>query len=101
MGSPATVTARLRELHTELGGFGKLIGLFAIGPSTHEQVTRSAELFASEVIPALRPLGVAQDAAAASPAELTGGAHADHLGIAPRHTLRVMPPSTRMIAPVV
>jgi len=28
------------------GGFGQLIGLFAIGPSTHEQVTRSAELFA-------------------------------------------------------
>ena len=72
-GSPATVTARLRELHTELGGFGQLIGLFAIGPSTHEQVTRSAELFAAEVIPALRSLGVGQDAAAAAPAELTGG----------------------------
>jgi alkanesulfonate monooxygenase SsuD/methylene tetrahydromethanopterin reductase-like flavin-dependent oxidoreductase (luciferase family) len=58
VGSPATVAARLRELYAELGGFGQLIGLFAIGPSTHEQVTRSAELFASEVIPALRPLGV-------------------------------------------
>ena len=57
VGSPASVTARLRELHAELGGFGQLIGLFAIGPSTHEQVTRSAELFASEVIPALRSLG--------------------------------------------
>jgi indole-3-acetate monooxygenase len=36
--------------------------LFAIGPSTHEQTTRSTELFASEVIPVLRPLGVAADA---------------------------------------
>jgi alkanesulfonate monooxygenase SsuD/methylene tetrahydromethanopterin reductase-like flavin-dependent oxidoreductase (luciferase family) len=54
VGSPATVTRRLRELHSELGGFGQLIGLFAIGPTTHEQVTRSAELFASEVMPALR-----------------------------------------------
>ena len=57
VGSPGTVANRLRELHAELGGFGQLIGLFAIGPSTHEQVTRSAELFASEVMPALRPLG--------------------------------------------
>jgi len=68
VGSPGTVAARLRELHTELGGFGQLIGLFAIGPSTHEQVTRSAELFATEVIPALRPLGARQDAATAPPA---------------------------------
>jgi alkanesulfonate monooxygenase SsuD/methylene tetrahydromethanopterin reductase-like flavin-dependent oxidoreductase (luciferase family) len=59
VGSPATVASRLRELYDELGGFGQLIGLFAIGPSTHEQVTRSSELFATEVIPELRPLGVA------------------------------------------
>ncbi len=65
VGSPASVTARLRELYDELGGFGQLIGLFAIGPSTHEQVTRSAELFATEVMPALRPLGVAADATSA------------------------------------
>ncbi len=58
-GSPDTVASRLRELHAELGGFGQLIGLFAIGPSTHEQVMRSAELFASKVTPVLRPLGVA------------------------------------------
>jgi alkanesulfonate monooxygenase SsuD/methylene tetrahydromethanopterin reductase-like flavin-dependent oxidoreductase (luciferase family) len=57
VGSPATVAARLRELYDELGGFGQLIGLFAIGPSTHEQVMRSAELFATEVMPVLRPLG--------------------------------------------
>jgi alkanesulfonate monooxygenase SsuD/methylene tetrahydromethanopterin reductase-like flavin-dependent oxidoreductase (luciferase family) len=59
VGSPATVASRLRELYDQLGGFGQLIGLFAIGPSTHEQVTRSSELFATEVMPELRPLGVA------------------------------------------
>jgi alkanesulfonate monooxygenase SsuD/methylene tetrahydromethanopterin reductase-like flavin-dependent oxidoreductase (luciferase family) len=62
VGSPDTVARRLHELYSELGGFGQLIGLFAIGPTTHEQVTRSAELFASEVIPVLRPLGVAASA---------------------------------------
>jgi alkanesulfonate monooxygenase SsuD/methylene tetrahydromethanopterin reductase-like flavin-dependent oxidoreductase (luciferase family) len=62
VGSPGTVASRLRELHEELGGFGQLIGLFAIGPSTHEQVMRSAELFAAEVMPALRPLGAAETA---------------------------------------
>jgi alkanesulfonate monooxygenase SsuD/methylene tetrahydromethanopterin reductase-like flavin-dependent oxidoreductase (luciferase family) len=61
-GSPDTVASRLRELYDQLGGFGQLIGLFAIGPSTHEQVMRSAELFASKVIPVLRPLGVAAPA---------------------------------------
>ena len=61
VGSPSSVAARLRSLYAELGGFGQLIGLFAIGPSTHEQVTRSAELFATEVMPELRPLGVAED----------------------------------------
>src|SRR3984885_1904971 len=60
-GSPDTVASRLRELYEELGGFGQLIGLFAIGPSTHEQVMRSAELFAADVMPALRPLGVAAE----------------------------------------
>jgi hypothetical protein len=58
VGSPASVADRLGSLYAELGGFGQLIGLFAIGPSTHEQVMRSAELFATEVMPVLRPLGV-------------------------------------------
>jgi alkanesulfonate monooxygenase SsuD/methylene tetrahydromethanopterin reductase-like flavin-dependent oxidoreductase (luciferase family) len=67
VGSPGTVIARLRELYDELGGFGQLIGLFAIGPATHEQVTRSTELFAAEVIPAVRPLGVGEAAAPSGP----------------------------------
>lgn len=58
VGSPAAVTDRLGELHAELGGFGQIIGLFSIGPATHQQVMRSAELFAGEVMPALRPLGL-------------------------------------------
>jgi alkanesulfonate monooxygenase SsuD/methylene tetrahydromethanopterin reductase-like flavin-dependent oxidoreductase (luciferase family) len=62
VGSPSSVVARLRSLYDELGGFGQLIGLFAIGPSTHEQVTRSAELFATEVMPELRSLGVGESA---------------------------------------
>jgi alkanesulfonate monooxygenase SsuD/methylene tetrahydromethanopterin reductase-like flavin-dependent oxidoreductase (luciferase family) len=61
VGSPAAVADRLAELYEKLGGFGQLIGLFAIGPSTHEQVMRSAELFAADVMPALRPLGVAAE----------------------------------------
>jgi alkanesulfonate monooxygenase SsuD/methylene tetrahydromethanopterin reductase-like flavin-dependent oxidoreductase (luciferase family) len=59
VGSPDTVARRLRAMHDDLGGYGQLIALFAIGPSTHEQITRSAELFATEVMPVLRPLGVA------------------------------------------
>jgi alkanesulfonate monooxygenase SsuD/methylene tetrahydromethanopterin reductase-like flavin-dependent oxidoreductase (luciferase family) len=65
VGSPGSVAARLRELHEELG-FGMVTGLFGIGDITHEQTVRSMELFASEVIPALRPLGVATDLTAAS-----------------------------------
>jgi alkanesulfonate monooxygenase SsuD/methylene tetrahydromethanopterin reductase-like flavin-dependent oxidoreductase (luciferase family) len=64
VGSPDTVTARLRELHEELG-FGMVTGLFALGGMTHDQVTRSMELFASDVMPALRPLGVAPHVSAA------------------------------------
>ena len=62
VGSPSSVAKRLGELYDDLGGFGQIIGLFAIGPSTHEQVTRSAELFATEVLPVLRPLGTATKA---------------------------------------
>jgi len=57
VGSPETVTARLRELHAELG-FGQVIGLFALGGMTHRQVVNSMELFAAKVMPALRLLGV-------------------------------------------
>ncbi|MGH3247833.1 MAG: LLM class flavin-dependent oxidoreductase, partial [Trebonia sp.] len=61
VGSPASVADRLGELYDDLGGFGQIIGLFAIGPSAHEQVKHSAELFATEVMPVLRPLGTATE----------------------------------------
>jgi alkanesulfonate monooxygenase SsuD/methylene tetrahydromethanopterin reductase-like flavin-dependent oxidoreductase (luciferase family) len=57
-GSPDTVASRLGELQAELG-FGQIIGLFALGDMPHERVVSSMELFASQVMPALRPLGVA------------------------------------------
>jgi alkanesulfonate monooxygenase SsuD/methylene tetrahydromethanopterin reductase-like flavin-dependent oxidoreductase (luciferase family) len=71
VGSPASVAERFGQLYDELGGFGQIIGLFAIGPSSHEQVMRSAELFATEVMPVLRPLG--QEAAAVPDRREGGG----------------------------
>ena len=65
VGSPDTVKARLRELQEELG-FGQLIGLFGLGDITPERSRRSTELFTSEVMPALRPLGVADSVTAVS-----------------------------------
>jgi len=56
VGGPQTVAARLRELYGELG-FGQVIGLFALGGMTHEQVVGSMERFAAEVMPELRALG--------------------------------------------
>lgn len=58
VGSPDSVTARLRELHDELG-FGQLIGLLAPGDITHERTIRGMNLFASDVMPAIRMLGSA------------------------------------------
>jgi alkanesulfonate monooxygenase SsuD/methylene tetrahydromethanopterin reductase-like flavin-dependent oxidoreductase (luciferase family) len=58
VGSPESVSARLTELHEELG-YGQLIGLFGLGDITHDETIRSMELFASQVMPALRPLDAA------------------------------------------
>lgn len=64
VGSPGTVTSRLCELQAQLG-FGQLIGLFAIGDMPHERVVRNLDLFVSDVMPVLRPLGVSAASAAA------------------------------------
>jgi alkanesulfonate monooxygenase SsuD/methylene tetrahydromethanopterin reductase-like flavin-dependent oxidoreductase (luciferase family) len=64
VGSPDTVIARIRELQEQLG-FGQLIGLFSIGDMTHEETVRSMELFATNVIPAVRALGTPEAMAAA------------------------------------
>jgi alkanesulfonate monooxygenase SsuD/methylene tetrahydromethanopterin reductase-like flavin-dependent oxidoreductase (luciferase family) len=58
VGSPESVTARLVQLYEQLG-FGQIIGLFSIGDITHEQTITSMELFATQVMPAVRSLGVA------------------------------------------
>lgn len=55
-GGPDTVVDRLGELHDELG-FGQIIGLFALGDMPHERTLASMERFATEVMPAIRPLG--------------------------------------------
>jgi alkanesulfonate monooxygenase SsuD/methylene tetrahydromethanopterin reductase-like flavin-dependent oxidoreductase (luciferase family) len=65
VGSPDTVIARIREIQEQLG-FGQLIGLFSIGDMTHEETVRSMELFAANVIPAVRALGT-QEAMATAP----------------------------------
>jgi len=63
-GSPDSVTNRLGELQADLG-FGQIIGLYALGDMPHGRVVASMELFASDVMPALRPLGTAAGAGAA------------------------------------
>jgi alkanesulfonate monooxygenase SsuD/methylene tetrahydromethanopterin reductase-like flavin-dependent oxidoreductase (luciferase family) len=58
VGSPDTVANRLGELQSELG-FGQIIGLFEVGDMPHDRTVANMELFAAEVMPVLRPLGVA------------------------------------------
>jgi alkanesulfonate monooxygenase SsuD/methylene tetrahydromethanopterin reductase-like flavin-dependent oxidoreductase (luciferase family) len=62
VGSPDTVTNRLGELQAELG-FGQLIGLYSVGDMPHERAVANMELFATQVMPALRPLGAAKSLA--------------------------------------
>ncbi|MGH3387406.1 MAG: LLM class flavin-dependent oxidoreductase [Actinomadura sp.] len=61
VGSVDTVTNRLGELQAELG-FGQIIGLFGVGVMSHERTIENTERFVSDVMPALRPLGVANSA---------------------------------------
>jgi alkanesulfonate monooxygenase SsuD/methylene tetrahydromethanopterin reductase-like flavin-dependent oxidoreductase (luciferase family) len=61
VGSPETVAEQIEELRREMG-FGAMNVLIAIGDMTHEQTTRSTELFASKVMPQFR---TAQQPAAA------------------------------------
>jgi alkanesulfonate monooxygenase SsuD/methylene tetrahydromethanopterin reductase-like flavin-dependent oxidoreductase (luciferase family) len=53
VGSPETVTRRLREAAGE-GLFNTLLGEFNLGYMTEDELMRSIELFGSRVIPALR-----------------------------------------------
>ena len=56
LGSPASVRDRLKEIEKDLG-IGLFIGGGRIGDMSHAKATRSAELFASEVIPHFRRRG--------------------------------------------
>lgn len=56
VGSPDTVGERLAELQEQLG-FGQVITLMGIGDMPHHRTIRSMDLFASEVMPALRNVG--------------------------------------------
>jgi alkanesulfonate monooxygenase SsuD/methylene tetrahydromethanopterin reductase-like flavin-dependent oxidoreductase (luciferase family) len=55
-GSPETVRQRLAE-HQQTMGFGKLVTLLQFGSLPAELTRKNMELFASEVMPRLRPLG--------------------------------------------
>jgi alkanesulfonate monooxygenase SsuD/methylene tetrahydromethanopterin reductase-like flavin-dependent oxidoreductase (luciferase family) len=60
-GSPDTVVSKLAEMQ-EIMGFGNLVTMLQFGTLSAELTEKSTRLFASEVMPKLRPLGA--DAAA-------------------------------------
>lgn len=57
-GSPDSVRSRLEQYQKELG-FGVLCPMFQFGSLSHEHFVTSLTLFTEQVMPALRPLGVA------------------------------------------
>jgi alkanesulfonate monooxygenase SsuD/methylene tetrahydromethanopterin reductase-like flavin-dependent oxidoreductase (luciferase family) len=57
VGSAETVRQKLTEYQQELG-FGTFSGIFQFGSLPHDAFKASVTRFASEVMPALRPLGV-------------------------------------------
>ena len=65
VGSPATVRQQLAE-YQRLLGFNKLVALLHFGSLPHELTVKNMELFASEVMPYLRPLGEQVSAGAAA-----------------------------------
>jgi alkanesulfonate monooxygenase SsuD/methylene tetrahydromethanopterin reductase-like flavin-dependent oxidoreductase (luciferase family) len=65
VGSPDTVGERFLELMEALG-FGQVIALMGVGDMPHYRTVKSMELFATQVMPALRRhAGEAQPAAVA------------------------------------
>jgi alkanesulfonate monooxygenase SsuD/methylene tetrahydromethanopterin reductase-like flavin-dependent oxidoreductase (luciferase family) len=65
VGSPATVARKIRQLHTDVGGFGGLL-IGATDWSDPAVWERSMRLFASEVVPALADLTATAPTPAAS-----------------------------------
>ena len=56
VGSPDTVRERILHCHRELG-FANFIGLLHFGTLPADLTERNIRLFASEVMPALQPVG--------------------------------------------
>jgi alkanesulfonate monooxygenase SsuD/methylene tetrahydromethanopterin reductase-like flavin-dependent oxidoreductase (luciferase family) len=57
VGDPAYVTARLEEAYEHVGGFDRLIALLQFGTLPDDLTRKNLELFADEVLPALRRIG--------------------------------------------
>jgi hypothetical protein len=53
VGGPDTVGERFESLREELG-FGQIISLMGVGDMPHYRTVKSMELFATQVMPALR-----------------------------------------------
>jgi alkanesulfonate monooxygenase SsuD/methylene tetrahydromethanopterin reductase-like flavin-dependent oxidoreductase (luciferase family) len=67
VGSPATVRDRLLEI-ARATGLGTLVPNFSVGNVPHHLTRKSMELFAREVMPALRPVNTDEPAATPAPA---------------------------------
>jgi alkanesulfonate monooxygenase SsuD/methylene tetrahydromethanopterin reductase-like flavin-dependent oxidoreductase (luciferase family) len=64
-GSPSTVVELMQQRHAEMG-FGNLVGMLQFGTLPRELTEKNLRLFASEVMPKLRPLGQTTAARAAA-----------------------------------
>jgi alkanesulfonate monooxygenase SsuD/methylene tetrahydromethanopterin reductase-like flavin-dependent oxidoreductase (luciferase family) len=67
VGSPSTVRDRLKEI-AQATGLGTLVPNFSVGNVPHQLTRKSMELFAREVMPALRPINVDAPVASAAAA---------------------------------
>jgi alkanesulfonate monooxygenase SsuD/methylene tetrahydromethanopterin reductase-like flavin-dependent oxidoreductase (luciferase family) len=64
-GSPSTVVELMQQRYAEMG-FGNLVGMLQFGTLPRELTEKNLRLFASEVMPKLRPLGQTTAARAAA-----------------------------------
>ena len=62
-GSPSTVAEKLEEYQSQMG-YGNLVVMGQFATLGHEQVKKSMQMFAEEVMPRLRHIGVTEAAAA-------------------------------------
>lgn len=58
VGSPETMVENIKRHYEQTGGYGNLIMMAQAGHMNHEQVKRSIKLFAEEVYPKIKHLGV-------------------------------------------